>query len=486
MNKVRTRYAPSPTGYFHIGGARTALFNYLYAKHYNGEFIVRIEDTGTDRNVEGGAESQLNNLKWLNIFPDESILNPTENGPYRQSEKFDVYKEKAYSLLKNKLAYRCFCTSEELQLARDKALERGETPKYSRKCYHLSDDEINKKLSENKSFAIRLLIPENKNYEWHDLIRGDMSVPSSAMTDPIILKSNQIATYNFAVVIDDHDMKITHVFRGEEHISNTPYQIAIKEALGYKDQFVYAHLSIIVDESGKKLSKRNFELDQFIENFKDKGYLPEAIVNFIALLGWSDDKNQEILSLSELIQKFSIEKVSSAPAFFDLKKLRWISNIYFKNMDETSYISFIKPYIEITNPLISDKAKEITLLLKPQVVCGSEIKNLIAENFPYPLAWQNVNNNLKAVIKSNLNASKILELLRKQLKELQNFDELSIKNLIKEIGSEIGVSGKNLFLPIRVALTNQEHGPELAKIISIYGLNKTTEIITKFLNQMGN
>lgn len=155
-------------------------------------------------------------------------------------------------------------------------------------------------------------------------------------------------------------------------------------------------------------------------------------------------------------------------------------------MDETSYISFIKSYVEITNPLISDKAKEIALLLKPQVICGSEIKNLIAENFPYPLAWQNVNNDLKAVLKSNSNASKILEMLRKQLKELKNFDEVSIKNLIKEIGNQIGVSGKNLFLPIRVALTNQEHGPELAKIISIYGLDKTTEIITKFLNQMGN
>ena len=209
--KVRTRYAPSPTGYFHIGGARTALFNYLYAKHMGGEFIVRIEDTDIERNVEGGIESQLNNLKWLHLNPDESILNPGQYGPYIQSQKLEHYKKLAYKLLEEGKAYRCFCDEKDLEEQREIALKNHQTPKYSRKCLHLSEEEIQQKLAAKIPYVIRLKMKDNVNIEWDDLVRGHMCVPTSALTDPVILKSNNYPMYNFAVVIDDYDMKITHV-----------------------------------------------------------------------------------------------------------------------------------------------------------------------------------------------------------------------------------------------------------------------------------
>ncbi|WP_027119777.1 glutamate--tRNA ligase [[Mycoplasma] testudinis] len=485
MNKVRTRYAPSPTGYFHIGGARTALFNYLYAKHYNGEFIVRIEDTDTERNVENGAESQLDNLKWLNIFPDESILNPTENGPYRQSEKLHVYEKLANQLLAENKAYRCFCTSEELEKSRSLALERGVTPKYARTCLYLSEHDIQKKLDAKIPFAIRLKLPDDRIYEWHDLIRKDMSVPSSAMTDPVILKSSKIAMYNFAVVVDDHDMKITHIFRGEEHISNTPYQIAIKEALGYKDNFIYGHLSIIVDETGKKLSKRNLALEQFIEGFRNKGYLPEVMVNFMALLGWTDEGNQEILSMNDLIKKFTIERVNSSPAFFDIKKLNWLSNEYFKKMDEKAYLSFVEPFFEVSNPVLVSKKKELALLFKQQLSYGQELTSLINENFHTKLSWMQLAENDKKYIKESSHVQMLLSTLLKKLKSLSSWDETEIKTAIKETGNELAIKGKDLFMPIRLAVSNQAHGPELAKIMNVYPQEKLCSIIEQFIHGAG-
>ncbi|WP_027123746.1 glutamate--tRNA ligase [Mycoplasmoides pirum] len=484
MSKVRTRYAPSPTGQFHIGGARTALFNYLYAKHNNGEFIFRIEDTDVERNVDGGVDSQLSNLKWLNIFADESLETPTEYGPYVQSMKLDVYRQYAQKLLDLKLAYRCFCTSEELSVAREESLARGQTPKYSRKCFRLTEKEIQEKLDSNVPFAVRLYIQQDKKYRWLDLIRGDIIVPAESMTDPIILKSNKIATYNFAVVIDDHDMNITHILRGEEHISNTPYQIAIKEALGFEDYFQYGHLSIIIDDTGKKLSKRNLDIEQFIEGFMHKGYTPEALINFIALLGWSDPDNKEILSMSELIKKFSLDRIGLSPAFFDIKKLNWISNEYFKKMDPDVYCTFVMPFLNLNNPLIRDKEKQLALLFKKELHYAQELNDLIEQNFLSNLSWENIDIKIKEWLKIN-SSSKIFAELFKQLSSIQVWDSQNIKTAIKTVGSNIQLEGSKLFMPIRMSLTGQEHGPDLSSIISLYDKKQVllyVEEVSKNLN----
>lgn len=477
---IRCRYAPSPTGYFHVGGARTALFNYLFAKHNKGTFIVRIEDTDVSRNVEGGIESQLENLKWLGIDVDESVLYPGYFGPYIQSKKFEIYKKLAFDLVNQGKAYYCFCSEERLQQDRDESLKNHETPRYKRHCLHLSQSEVQKKLKKGIPSVIRLKIDDNKEYAWNDSIRGPITVPGSAMTDPVILKSNGIAMYNFAVVVDDYDMQITHVLRGEEHISNTPYQLAITEALGHEPTISYGHLSVIVDETGKKLSKRNKDLKQFIEDYRLMGYLPEAVFNFLSLLGWSDKNNEEIEDKQTIINHFDIDSVSKSPSFFDIKKMDWIGNAYFKKMDDAKYIDFVKPFINSKNPVLDNNQDMVLMMFKSSISYATQINDLIKENFGclendfiIPENWkENFNENSKTVIRA----------LSEKLSSLENWDEAEIKDTINKIGKEIGVKGKDLFMPIRLAVSYSSHGPELAKTIYLIGKENSIKNIESVLN----
>ena len=481
-NKIRTRYAPSPTGYFHIGGARTALFNYLYAKHMNGDFIVRIEDTDVERNVEGGIESQLENLKWMGIIPDESVMNPGKYGPYVQSQKLEHYKNLAFELVKNKKAYYCFCSAEQLETDRQLALSNHQTPKYNRRCYALTEDEVAKKIKQGIPFVIRLKMEDNVNIEWDDLIRGHMSVPTSALTDPVILKSNGYPMYNFAVVVDDYDMKITHVLRGEEHISNTPYQIAIKKALGYDKQDIkYGHLSIITDETGKKLSKRNRELKQFIEDYRTMGVPYEALNNFLALLGWSSKSNHEVLNSAELIAEFDLDRVSKAPAFFDFKKLLWMSNQYIKVMSDEAYIQFVSQYLKTNlNTICAPEYHNLLLcMFKPQLQYGQQIDELILDIFGN-IKSQILSPELKAFIELE-SSKKVLNNFKKQLEQIDVINLDNATEIVNKIKAEENVKGKELFLPIRIACIFKEHGPEINKTMTIIGKQRILENITKLI-----
>lgn len=477
--RVRARYAPSPTGFFHVGGARTALFNYLYAKHTGGDFVLRIEDTDTERNVEGGIESQINNLEWMGIKIDESVKNPGKFGPYQQTQKLKRYQELAYKLLEEGKAYRCFCTKEDLDKNRASAMSSGQTPKYNRHCLYLTKEEIQKKLDAKIPFTIRLKIDDNTTYEWDDMIRGKISVPTSALTDPVILKSNGIPMYNFGVVVDDHDMQITHVLRGEEHISNTPYQIAIKNALGWdKDPIQYGHLSVIVNESGKKLSKRDKTLKQFIQDYQEMGFMPEAIDNFLALLGWAPSNNKEIMNMDEMIQNFDIKKVSKAPTFFDFNKMLWVSNKYFVASGDQKYLSFVEKFVKVDFGQFANRKNDILLLFKKQIQYASQLNDLITTTFLKPLdtskefrmkftndVWQ-----------KTLHA--FFELVCKGKDEI-SFDEA--KQLIDKTKELSGNKGQDLFMPIRLAITGIEHGPELNKIISILGKQLIRERLSKVL-----
>ena len=481
--KIRTRYAPSPTGYFHIGGARTALFNYLYAKHMNGDFIVRIEDTDIERNVKGGIESQLENLDWLHLTPDESHLNPKQYGPYIQSQKLKRYQELALKLVKENKAYYCFCTPEELEADRQLAMQNHQTPKYNRRCLKLLENEIKEKLKTNPKAAIRLKMKDNINIEWDDLVRGHMSVPTSALTDPVILKSNGYPMYNFAVVVDDYDMKITHILRGEEHLSNTPYQIAIKNALGFDNQDVkYGHLSIIVDETGKKLSKRNKELKQFIEDYRNMGVVPEALCNFLGLLGWSPKSNKEILSLVELIKEFDFDRISKAPAFFDFKKLLWVSNQYIKVMPNDKYLNFVKKYLIIDLSKICN-SKHYDLLLSmfhPQLQYGQQINELINDLFNN-IDKKELSADLKQFIKKE-SSVKVLSNFRKQLNNINELDLENSMQIINNIKTTENIKGKELFLPIRIACIYKEHGPEINKTMTIIGKDKILQNIKEIID----
>src|SRR5699024_9266205 len=300
--EIRVRYAPSPTGDLHIGNARTALFNYLFARHYGGKFIIRTEDTDAKRNVEGGEESQLAYLKWLGIEWDEGADIEGDYGPYRQIERLDIYQKYIDELLERDFAYECYMTEEELEQEREEQRAKGQVPKYSGAHANLTEEEIEMFKQEGRKPAIRLRVPQNRTYTFRDIVRGNISIESSDYGDWVIVKKDGIPTYNFAVAIDDHLMGITHVLRGEEHISNTPRQMMIYDAFGWEAP-TFGHMTLILNETRKKLSKRDQHILQFIEQYKNLGFLPEAIFNFITLLGWSPEGAEEIFSKEELINR---------------------------------------------------------------------------------------------------------------------------------------------------------------------------------------
>jgi glutamyl-tRNA synthetase len=441
MKNVRVRYAPSPTGQLHIGNARSALFNYLFARHYGGTFIVRIEDTDTARNVEGGEASQLENLAWLGIDWDESPDKGGPKGPYRQLERLDIYRAHVEKLLKSGMAYKEY---------------REESDKY----------------------AVRFKVPEDKTYVFDDLVRGRLSFESKDVEDWIIMKDNGIPTYNFAVVIDDHLMEITHVLRGEEHITNTPKQLMVYEAFGW-DAPMFGHMTIIVNEQRKKLSKRDKDVIQFIAEYQSLGYLPDAMFNFIALLGWSPPDNTEIMDKDAIIEAFDPSRLSKAPAMFDRDKLKYVNSKYIKAMDTGALASKTRPYLEragITVPsetwlhdlagLFQDRmthvAEIVTLhnsFFHPDFTVGEEEHGLLMEFGSLPL----------------------LEAFRDALKDIQ-FESDAINTVLRDTGKALGVKGKPLYMGIRIATTGDMHGPSLPHALALLGrdtiINRLNQTIT--------
>src|SRR5699024_4283819 len=343
-NKVRVRYAPSPTGYLHIGNARTALFNYLFAKHYDGDFVIRIEDTDIARNLEDGESSQFSNLEWLGLNWDESVNKDGGYGPYRQSERGHIYKPLIDKLLAEDKAYKCYMIQEELEAEREEQIARGEMPRYGGKHAHLTLEEQKAFEAEGRQPSIRFRVPQNKTYTFNDIVKGEVSFDSNGIGDWVIVKKDGIPTYNFAVAIDDHYMEISHVIRGDDHISNTPKQLMIFEAFGFETP-KFDNMTLIVNEERKKLSKRDGQILQFIEQYKDLGYLPEALFNFIGLLGWSPEGEEEIFSKEEFIKIFDEKRLSKSPAFFDKKKLEWINNQYMKEKDSETVFEMTIPHM---------------------------------------------------------------------------------------------------------------------------------------------
>ncbi|MDI3348333.1 glutamate--tRNA ligase [Mycoplasmopsis arginini] len=462
MKTIRTRYAPSPTGYLHIGGARTALFNYLFAKHFNGTFIFRLEDTDVARNVVGGEESQLNNLAWLGIIPDESPLKPNKKyGNYRQSEKLKVYQEIADKLISKGFAYKAYDNSEELELQHKEQEEaKVASFRYDPNWLKISEEEKQRR-DQNKEYSIRLKLKKNTIYGWEDLVRGRIEVNSDDIGDFVIVKSDGYPTYNFAVVVDDHQMEITHVLRGEEHITNTPKQLAIYEALNWTPP-AFGHLTIITNMEGKKLSKRDKTLKQFIEDYKNEGYHPHAIFNFLSLLGWTSKDSQEIMSHEELIEKFDPERLSKSPSKFDIVKMEWFSKQYMKKVDNYEIIQKINsPFSEEWNNLFVETYKQSAATI-----------NEIKQNLEI---YTNPKNHTDLLI-SNLEVVKTFEKLLKN----NPFTIENIQNAIELTKKELGVKGKDLFMPIRIATTYEEHGPELAKAIYLFGEKIVFERLTKW------
>ncbi|GLO64310.1 glutamate--tRNA ligase [Oceanobacillus kimchii] len=488
MNQeVRVRYAPSPTGHLHIGNARTALFNYLYAKHFDGKFIIRTEDTDDKRNVEGGEESQLKYLKWLGLQWDEGADIGGEYGPYRQTERLDIYQRYLDELFAKNLAYKCYMTEDELEAEREKQRQNGQVPKYSGAHRDLTPEQIEQFEAEGRQPSIRFRVPENTTYTFNDLVRGPITFESSDFGDWVIVKKNGIPTYNFAVAIDDHLMKISDVLRGEEHISNTPKQMMIFDAFGWEAPR-YGHMTLILNEERKKLSKRDEHILQFIEQYRNLGYLPEAMFNFISLLGWSPVGEEEMFTQAQLIEIFDPERLSTSAAIFDQHKLKWMNNEYIKAADLDRVIDLALPHLIKAGKLPEEMdeetrqwAENVISLYREQLRYGAEIVELTELFFQKELsydeaAWEVLNGE---------QVPEVLQVFTDKLIHLESFDKDSIKAQFKATQKETGHRGKKLFMPIRVATTGQMHGPELPFAIELLGRDIILDRLDKLLKEMG-
>lgn len=474
MTKVRVRYAPSPTGNLHIGNARTALFNYLFAKHYGGDFVLRIEDTDFKRNKEEGERSQLKYMDWLGLDYDEGIEKEKEFGPYRQSERIEIYQKYAEQLLAEDKAYKCYMTAEELEAEREEQVANGLPPRYSGKHAHLTKEEQEQFEKEGRKPSIRIRVPQDRTYSFNDMVKGELSFEGKDFGDFVIVKNDGVATYNFAVAIDDHLMEISHVLRGDDHVSNTPKQLVVYEALGFKPP-IFGHMTLIVNENKKKLSKRDETIIQFIEQYDDLGYLPEALFNFITLLGWSPEGEKEIFTKEEFVEIFDEKRLSKSPAFFDNNKLTWINNQYIKAQPLERIVNlalpfFVKEGVATQEEVDNNRAwfEKLISLYQPQMSYGAEIVELTKQFFVEEIKFDEEE---LEILKQETTVAVFEDFLEK-LEVAGDFSSESIKTLIKTIQKDTGVKGKNLFMPIRIASTGSMHGPELNTSLELLGRDR--------------
>ncbi|POH17501.1 glutamate--tRNA ligase [Fructilactobacillus sanfranciscensis] len=491
-NKIRVRYAPSPTGHLHIGNARTAIFNYLFARHYKGKFIIRIEDTDTKRNVADGEKSQLDNLKWLGLDWDEGPDVGGDFGPYRQSERRATYDPLIQKLLDEDKAYYSYKTEEELEAEREEQKARGVMPHYEYEFAGMTEDERKAAIADAEAKGlkpvIRFRVPKDHTYEWDDLVKGHVSFNSDSIGgDFVIVKRDGMPTYNFAVVADDHNMQISHVFRGDDHVANTPKQLMIYEAFGWQAP-KFGHMSLIISaDTGKKLSKRDETVLQFIEQYHELGYLPDALFNFIVLLGWSPVGEDEIFNQRQFIKMYDESRLSKSPATFDSKKLEWINNQYVKNSDEDTIVDLALRQLikggklpENPDALTIEWARKLIDVYRPQMSYMAQINEMANVFFEDPelikgTALEEIDNETAPVV---------LKAFTEKIKELPIFDKVEILKTIKSIQKETKIKGRQLWMPIRIAVTHEMEGPELPESIELIGREKTLKHLQQTLDQI--
>ena len=471
---MRVRFAPSPTGPFHIGGARSALFNWLLARRYGGKLILRIEDTDLERSSRESEENIKDALRWLGMDWDEGIDVGGDHGPYRQTERLPIYAEYTARLLESGKAYRCYCTDEELEAERQELMAKGQMPQYMGKCQNLSAADEQKLIVEGRKPTIRFRVPKNQTVSFHDAVRGTVSFDSNGIGDFVIVKSDGFPVYNYAVVLDDALMEITHVIRAEEHLSNTPRQVLIYQALGLQlPQF--GHISLILGKDRSKMSKRHGATS--VEQYKALGYLPEAVVNFLALLGWSPPGEDEIFSSSELIKLFSLEHVAKNPAVFDIDKLNWINAIYLKKLDLVTLTDMALPHLKaaglIGEELSAERMewiRQVVAAVRDYVSFAAQIPEHAAVFFEDDVTMENEET---AAILKDPDVPRVMEEFLDKLTKLEAITGEQVQATLKSVGKELKLGGKKVFMPVRVALTGKMHGPELISLIPLLGLDRT-------------
>jgi glutamyl-tRNA synthetase/nondiscriminating glutamyl-tRNA synthetase len=476
----RVRFAPSPTGYLHLGNARTALFNYLFSRHENATFILRIEDTDLERSKKEYEEMLMEDLKWMGIEWDEGPDVGGPYGPYRQSERLEIYMKYVDKLLKSGDAYYCYCTEEELEQEREKAIAEGRPYRYSGKCRNLTPEE--RAFYEGKGIkpVVRFKVPD-KTVVFEDIIRGHVEIDTKEFGDFVIVRQDGMPVYNFVVVIDDALMGITHVIRGEDHLSNTPKQIVIYEALGFAiPQF--AHLPIILGEDRTKLSKRHGAVS--VRALKDDGFISEAVFNYLSLLGWHPKEEKEILSKEEIIKQFRIEDVNKSPAIFDRTKLRWMNGVYIREiLDLDDLTKRAIPFFEgFGYKADYEFYKKVMSAIRDSIETLMEIKErakvFFVDEFPYTEEIVNE-------VKSDENVYKVVEIFYNKIKNLSAITKEDFKNIAKEIQKEYGYKGKALFHPIRIALTGEPSGVGLDLLVEVIGIERVKFRLERFLEYFG-
>lgn len=468
--KVRTRYAPSPTGFMHIGNLRTAIFEYLLARKYDGSFILRIEDTDQERQVEGAIDFIYKTLELCNITIDEGPNNDKGYGPYIQSERKDIYKKYAEELVEKGKAYYCFCSEEELNAMRERANARHKPFLYDGRCSRLSKEKIAENLANGVSYVIRQKMPKTGVTIVDDIIYGKIKIDNSILDDQILLKSDGFPTYNFANVIDDHLMEITHVIRGKEYLDQTAKYNLLYEAFGWEKP-IYAHVAMVLGEDGNKLSKRNG--DASFMDLYNAGYLPEAIVNYLSLLGWSPTNNQELFTMDELIQNFDEHRISKSSSQYDVKKLRWFNAQYIKKMEDDKYLEWIKKYFtrDVSNKS-SEWVDKLLLIYKDHLNYGEEINELTANFFIDSIT---LDDEEKEFLDSDPVTKDVIESFRKEVENITDWSIDAINNAINNVKNTLRVKGKLLYMPIRIKASGFMHGPELADTIYLIGRDTVIE-----------
>ena len=468
--KVRTRYAPSPTGYMHIGNLRTAIFEYLLAKKYDGLFILRIEDTDQQREVEGAIDFIYKTLELCGFVIDEGPNNDKGYGPYIQSERKAIYKKYAEELVEKGKAYYCFCSEEELNAMRERANQRHKPFLYDGRCSRLSKEKIAENLANGVPYVIRQKMPKTGVTVVDDIIYGKIKIDNSILDDQILLKSDGFPTYNFANVIDDHLMEITHVIRGKEYLDQTAKYNLLYEAFGWEKP-IYAHVAMVLGEDGNKLSKRNG--DASFMDLYNEGYLPAAIVNYLSLLGWSPTTNQEVFTMDELIKNFDETRISKSSSQYDVKKLKWFNAQYIKKMSDEEYLSWIKKFFTQD---VSDKSEDwidkLLLIYKDHLNYGNEINELTQNFFIDSIS---LDQEAEEFLNSDPITKDVTDGFASEVEKINDWNTDNINVAINNVKTTLGVKGKLLYMPIRIKASGFMHGPELADTIYLIGKDTVLE-----------
>ncbi len=482
MSDVRVRFAPSPTGYLHVGSLRSALYNYLLARKNGGKVILRIEDTDRERLVEDAIEKMISTFERVNIKFDEGPAQGGEYGPYIQSERFGLYPKYAKQLVESGHAYYCFCTKEDLDEMRKGQLEANLPTMYDKRCSKLSKEEVERRLAVGESHVIRLNIPKGRTISYDDLVHGTTSFESDLVDDQVLLKSDGFPTYHMAVVVDDYHMGISHVLRADEWIISTAKHILLYEALGWEPP-KFAHIPLLVNADGKKLSKRDG--DVAVEDYLKKGFLPEALINYLALLGWNPGTDEEFFTLEELEERFSLDRVNDSPGVFDVEKLKWMNGKYIRAKEMDELAELVKPYV-----LDASRARAIAIPEDEQ-----RFKWMIEAIYQDLDYLAQVPEKLEIFYRDNFevtdtdslemlrldSSKKLFSILKEKLGEVEKVNPDDFKAMLKASGKEAGAKGKLLFMPTRLALTGEQHGPDLMLLCCGLGKDKMIELLNRWV-----